>query len=62
MNAEDARREYNRAYRQKNAEKINQKLREWRRANPDKVREANKRHWERRAKRLDAEKGAESGQ
>lgn len=33
-------------------------LREWRRRNPDRVRAANKRYWEKRAAKLAAEKEA----
>lgn len=33
-------------------------LREWRRKNPDRVRESNRRYWQRRAARMAAEKEA----
>lgn len=36
-----------------------QYLREWRKRNPERVREANRRYWQRRAERLAAEKEAE---
>jgi len=58
MDAVEARREYCRAYRQKNAERINKNLSAWRKANPDKVRAAENRYWERRAARLQAEREA----
>ena len=32
-------------------------MREWRRRNKDKVRESNRKYWERRAQRMDARKG-----
>lgn len=32
-------------------------MREWRRKNPEKVREANRLYWQRRAERLSKEKG-----
>ena len=32
-------------------------MREWRRKNKDKVRDSNRRYWERRAKRMAAKKG-----
>lgn len=35
-----------------------QYFREWRRKNPDKVRESNRKYWQRRAARLAAEKEA----
>lgn len=36
-----------------------QYLREWRKRNPERVREANRRYWQRRAERLAAEKEAQ---
>lgn len=39
----------------------NKYYREWRAKHPDKVREANKRYWERRAERLAAEQGGSNG-
>lgn len=35
-------------------------LREWRKRNPDKVRESNRKYWQRRAARLAAEKAKEA--
>lgn len=40
---------YMRAYRMENRDKINQRRREWNARNPERVREQNKRYWERRA-------------
>lgn len=59
--AREASRAYAREYRQRNRERINQLQREWRRKNPDKVREQRERHWERKAK-LRAEGGNHSGE
>ena len=43
-------REYMAEYRAKNKEKLNQKQREWRKSNPDKVQIYNKTYWEKRGK------------
>lgn len=42
-------REYMKRYRKENAEKLRQKQNEWRKNNPDKVREYRKRYWEKKA-------------
>jgi len=49
MTAVEARREYRKAYRQKNAEKINANLKKWREAHPEKIREYEARYWVRKA-------------
>lgn len=37
-------------------------LREWRKRNPDRVREANRKYWQKRAAKLAAEKEADNAQ
>lgn len=46
MEARQARREYRKHYRDRNREKINRQQREWRAGNPEKVRQYEKRYWE----------------
>lgn len=48
--AQELRRVYKREYRRKNRKKINAQQRAWRAGNPEKIREYQKRYWERRAK------------
>lgn len=48
--AQEARRIYKREYRRKNREKINRQQREWRTANPEKVKAYQMRYWEKKAK------------
>lgn len=48
--AQEQRRIYKNKYRQRNRDKINQQQRAWRADNPEKVREYQKRYWEKRAK------------
>ena len=50
LEAQEARRVYKQEYRRKNREKINQKQREWRAANPEKVKAYQMRYWEKKAK------------
>lgn len=50
LEAQEARRVYKREYRRKNREKINQKQREWRAANPQKVKTYQMRYWEKKSK------------
>lgn len=50
LEAQEARRVYKREYRHKNREKINQKQREWRAANSEKVKVYQMRYWEKKAK------------
>lgn len=52
MSAEavEARCIYKREYRRKNREKINRQQREWRTANPEKVKDYQMRYWEKKAK------------
>lgn len=50
-NALNQRRAYQRRYRAVNREKINQKQKEWRNANKDKVKEYNKTYWEKVAEK-----------
>lgn len=47
--AKEARRAYAREYRKKNRERINEKHRQWQVNNPDKVKAAVSRYWERKA-------------
>ena len=56
----EARREYQRRYREKNRERINKRAREWRRNNPDKVREINNRYWDKKVQEFKEEKEGES--
>ena len=51
MEAQEARRSYQREYRHKNRERINAQQREWRANNPAKVKEYQKHYWEKRAKK-----------
>lgn len=48
--AQEARRIYKREYRRKNREKINRQQREWRTANPEKVKAYQMWYWEKKAK------------
>lgn len=50
LEAQEARRIYKREYRRKNREKINQKQREWRAANPERVKSYQMRYCEKKAK------------
>lgn len=51
----EAKRSYNRQYREKNAERLREYKRNWNRTHPDKVRAATERYWQRRAiKELEA--------
>ena len=47
--AKKARREYQRAYKQKNAARINAYNRTWRKANPEKVKQYNTNYWSKKA-------------
>lgn len=47
-------REYMKQYRKENAEKLRQKQNEWRKNNPDRVREYRKRYWEKKLAELEA--------
>lgn len=42
-------REYARQYRERNRDKINAQNREWRALHPDRVKEYNRRYWEKQA-------------
>lgn len=56
-------REYMKRYRKENAEKLRQKQNEWRKNNPDKVREYRKRYWEKKvteAQTMETEAGKEA--
>lgn len=55
--AVEARREYARAWREKNREHINEYQRKWNKENPDKVRAAKDRYWEKKAAELEAAQG-----
>lgn len=50
--AQKVRRNYKRQYRCENREKINAQQREWRANNPAKVREYQRRYWEKRAEKM----------
>lgn len=45
----EAKKAYDREYRKRNRQRINQQQKEWRRNNPDKVRAQNERYWQRKA-------------
>ena len=46
VQAQEARRDYKRQYRLKNREKINRQQREWRVGNPDRVKQYQRKYWE----------------
>lgn len=46
VQAQEARRDYKRQYRLKNREKINRQQREWRAGNPDRVKQYQRKYWE----------------
>lgn len=46
MEAQEARREYMREYRQRNRDRINSQRKNWNAQNPEKVRECQRRYWE----------------
>jgi hypothetical protein len=48
-NAANARREYMREYKRKNAKKINAYNRAWRKANPEKTKQYNANYWMKKA-------------
>lgn len=52
LEAQETRRIYKREYRRKNREKINRQQREWRAANPERVKTYQMRYWEKKAKIL----------
>ena len=52
--AKEARREYQRQYREANRERINANHKAWRDANPDKVKAAATRYWEKKGAELRA--------
>lgn len=47
--AREARNAYHREWRRKNPDKVREYIRRWRKNNPEKVREINRRYWEKRA-------------
>lgn len=47
--AREAKNAYLREWRRKNPDKVREYIRKWRKNNPEKVREINQRYWERRA-------------
>lgn len=61
--AKKAKREYYKKYRAKNAERIKEREKAWRKANPEKVREHQRRYWAKKFQeeqnKLSAEKEAE---
>ena len=52
--AQEEKRKYQREYYQKNRKKLNEYARQWRAENPDKVAEANRRYWSKRAQNKQA--------
>lgn len=50
IEAQEARRKYQRAYRGKNRDRINRKRRDWNARNRERLREYQKRYWEKAAK------------
>ena len=60
MTANEAKNAYQRQYMKKyRAENRNKYQREWKRDNPDKVKEYNRRYWERKAERMSKGKEGE---
>lgn len=55
--AKEAKRIYNRQYRAKNAERLRQYHKEWSRNNPDKVKAAQIRYWQKQGEKLTEAKG-----
>lgn len=53
--AREKKRQYYQEYYRKNRKKINEQKREWRAANPDKVRQYNENYWLRKAEELKAQ-------
>lgn len=47
--AQNAQREYQRAYREANRERINEAAREWRKKNPEKIKLYRERYWLKKA-------------
>ena len=45
----EKKREYNRKYYRKNKKEINAHQRQWRKENPERVKEINERHWRKKA-------------
>lgn len=54
LQAQEARRNYQREYRRKNRDKINSQRKNWRADNRDKVQQYNREYWERKAKGIRA--------
>lgn len=54
----EARRQYNREYRKKNAEHLKQYHKEWTAKNPDKVKASRMNYWKKKALAMAAEGGA----
>ncbi len=48
----EAKKAYDREYRKRNRQRINQQQREWRARNPDMVRAQNERYWQRKAESM----------
>ena len=48
----EAKKAYDREYRKRNRQRINQQQREWRARNPDMVRAQNERYWQKRAESM----------
>lgn len=49
--AKQARKDYQREYKRKNAERINEYNRNWRKAHPEKTKQYNANYWNKRANR-----------
>lgn len=48
----EAKKAYDREYRKRNRQRINQQQREWRARNPDMVRAQNERYWQKKAESM----------
>lgn len=48
----EAKKAYDREYRKRNRQRINQQQKEWRRNNPNKVRAQNERYWQKKAESM----------
>ena len=59
MNAQIARSEYNRAYREKNRKRLNEYRKKWNKRNPEKVKSYQEKYWAKKARGEDDGKKVE---
>ena len=62
IEAMEAKRIYNREYRKRNRQRINQRQREWRKNNPELVKAQLERYWQRKAEAMAAEAVLSNGE